>query len=358
MPRDRMQKTALLLLLIVISGVFVVMIRQFLMTILLAAIVSGLIYPLYARFTRWFGERRRLAAVVTLLLVLFLIVGPLLGFLGVLASQAFKISETAGPWIQKQIEQPDLLAERIKNLPFASWLEPYREQILTKLGELTGAIGNFLVHRLSDATRGTVSFLFQFFILVYSLYFFLLDGPRILRKMLYYLPLEHADEMRMVDKFVSVSKATIKGTLVIGIVQGVLGGLALAVAGVQGSVFWGTIMTVLSIIPGIGTALVWVPAAVYFFATGAILKAVLLTLFCALVVGSVDNFLRPWLVGRDVKMHDLLILFSTIGGVLLFGVLGFIIGPILAALFVTIWEIYGLVFADLLPPGPGPGEEN
>ncbi len=152
----------------------------------------------------------------------------------------------------------------------------------------------------------------------------------------------------MIDKFVSVSRATIKGTLVIGVVQGALAGAALAVAGIPSAVFWGTVMAVLSIIPGIGTGLVWVPSAIYLAATGRWLAAVLLVVWCALVVGSVDNVLRPRLVGRDTQMHDLLILFSTLGGLLLFGIVGVIIGPIIAALFVTIWDLYGAVFKDLL----------
>jgi predicted PurR-regulated permease PerM len=131
--------------------------------------------------------------------------------------------------------------------------------------------------------------------------------------------------------------------------QGALAGAAFAVAGLHGAVFWGSVMTVLSIIPGVGAAIVWVPASVYLIVAGHVGAGILLAAFCAAVVGTVDNFLRPRLVGRDIKMHDLLILFSTLGGILLFGVVGFIIGPILAALFVTIWEIYGVVFRDDLP---------
>ena len=125
--------------------------------------------------------------------------------------------------------------------------------------------------------------------------------------------------------------------------------MAFAVAGIQGAMFWGTIMTLLSIVPGIGTALVWVPASIILAMKGHVVAAAGLAAFCAIVVGSVDNLLRPRLVGRDTQMHDLLILFGTIGGLLLFGVLGFIVGPIVAALFVTVWDIYGIAFRDVLP---------
>jgi len=181
------------------------------------------------------------------------------------------------------------------------------------------------------------------------MFFFLLDGRRILEKILYYVPLASKEEDRMVGKFLSVSRATLKGTLVIGIVQGALGGLSFWVAGINGAVFWATIMAVLSIIPGIGTGLIWVPAVIYLFAEGHAGTAIGLTIWNAAVVGSVDNVLRPWLVGKDTQMPDLLILLGTMGGIVLFGAAGIVIGPLIAALFVTVWEIYGEMFKDVLP---------
>jgi len=152
----------------------------------------------------------------------------------------------------------------------------------------------------------------------------------------------------MLEKFVSVTGATLKGTILIGAAQGMLGGLAFWAVGIDGPIFWGTIMTILSIIPGIGGALVWVPAAIMLVATGEIWRGIALAVFCALVVGSVDNLLRPRLVGQDTRMHELLIFFSTLGGLMLFGATGFILGPILAALFVTVWEMFGIAFRTSL----------
>ena len=131
--------------------------------------------------------------------------------------------------------------------------------------------------------------------------------------------------------------------------QGGLSGLAFWVVGIPSAVFWGTVMTVLSVIPGIGTALVWVPAAIILAGGGHYYKAAGLTAFCALVVGSLDNFLRPALVGKDTQMHDLMIFFGTMGGIFMFGVPGIILGPLIAALFITIWDIYGVAFKDVLP---------
>jgi len=349
MNKESFSRVFVILLLIFISALFVSMIRTFLMTILLAAIFSGISQPLYNRILKAFRGRKALASLCTLLILLIVVVGPLLFFLGVLAAQAVQISQTVGPWIQKQINEPDKITELLDSVPALQELEPYRVQILTKLGQLVGATGNFLVSGLSATTKGTVAFFFQFFILLYTMFFFLSDGGKLLDRMLYYVPLPDEDERRMVDKFVSVTRATLKGTMIIGIVQGGLAGIGFAIAGIGGAVFWGTIMTVLSVIPGIGAALVWVPAVIYLGVTGHVFAGVVLALYCGLIVGTADNFLRPRLVGRDVKMNDLMILFGTLGGILLFGVAGFIIGPIIAALFVTIWEIYGMVFRDVLP---------
>jgi predicted PurR-regulated permease PerM len=128
-----------------------------------------------------------------------------------------------------------------------------------------------------------------------------------------------------------------------------LAGIAFWLVGIPSAVFWGTIMAVLSIIPGIGTALIWGPAVIILATGGNFLKAGGLGIFCALVVGSIDNLLRPILVGKDTQMHELMIFFGTLGGIIMFGIMGMIIGPIVAALFIIIWEIYGVAFKDILP---------
>jgi predicted PurR-regulated permease PerM len=194
-----------------------------------------------------------------------------------------------------------------------------------------------------------MQFLFHLFLLLYASYFFIKDGPRILSGILYYAPLRHEDEARLLDRFVSVTRATLKGTVLIGIIQGAAAGLGFAVAGIQSSIFWGTLMAILSIIPGIGIGLVWVPWVIYLLVTGHTTTGILLAAWCGLFAGTVDNFLRPRLVGKDAKMPELLILLGTLGGILLFGIVGFILGPIVAALFVTIWEIYGIAFREYLP---------
>lgn len=349
MERQQFQRAFLLLLTVAITLLFVSMLRPFLMAILLSGIFAGLAHPLYRRLLRLLRGRRNMASLLTMAILVLAVLIPLLGILGIVASEALQVSESALPWVERQLSEPDRLLELLESLPYSEHLEPYREQMLTKAGAMVGSTGVFLFDSLQATTRGTANFLFQVFILIYTMFFFLKDGEAFLNRILYYLPLRDDDERRMLDRFTSVTRATLKGTLLIGLAQGALAGAAFAVAGVEGAVFWGTMMVLLSVIPGIGTGLVWLPASVILIASGRLGAGIGLALFCLLIVGSIDNLLRPRLVGRDTSMHDLLILFSTLGGILLFGVLGFIVGPIVAAVFVTVWDIYGVAFREALP---------
>lgn len=364
MKQDNVSKLVLLLLVFFITALFLSMIRQFLMAILLAGIFSALSTPLYRWLLGRFGNRKVLASLVTLVLIVFVVLLPLAGLLGIVTAQAIKVGESVRPWIQQQLATPVAFADLLEKIPLYDQIEPYRETIFKKAGELVGKISSFLIDNLRSFMGGTANFLFMFFIWLYTMFFFLMDGEKLLDKIMYYLPLEDHDERRILDRFTAVTRATLKGTAVIGILQGGLAGLAFAVVGIQASAFWGTIMAVMSIIPGVGSALVWLPAAVILAAAGHYMKAAGLVLFCGLVVGSADNFLRPRLVGKDTQMHDLLILFGTLGGIIMFGVVGIIIGPIVAALFTTVWEIYGEAFRDYLPgahqgaPARTPRDDN
>ena len=349
MKKETVNQSVLMLLVLFISALFLSMIRNFLMAIFLAGIFSALAYPMYKRFTGWFGGRRAPASGLTILIILFVILIPLGGLFGIVTSQAIKVGSNVKPWIEKQIAEPDALAARLSGLPFAENIFEHREVILQKAGEAVGRVSSFLIDHLSSFTLGTINVVFMLFVLLYTMFFLLMDGDKLLFKILYYLPLEDEDEHRILDRFTSVTRATLKGTAVIGVLQGGLSGIAFAVVGIPSAIFWGTIMTVLSIIPGIGTALVWIPAAVILAGSGAIYKALGLTVFCAVVVGSLDNILRPALVGKDTQMHDLMIFFGTMGGIFMFGVPGIIIGPIISALFITLWDIYGIAFRDVLP---------
>ncbi|NTU45725.1 MAG: AI-2E family transporter [Chlorobiaceae bacterium] len=338
----------LLLVLLFMSALFFAMIRYFLMAIFLAAIFSALAMPLFNRYKRWFRGRQSLSAamtIVTLLLVVFL---PLAALLGVVASQAVRLSSIALPLIQQQIKEPAAFDQQLRTLPFYDELALYREEILKKAGELASQAGSLLFSSISSFTVSAVNDLFLLFIFLYTMFFFLKDGQLFLDRILACLPLTKSDEFRLLDRFLSVTRATLKGTLVVGVVQGSLAGLALHFAGIESAIFWGTVMSVISVVPVLGPPIVWVPAVIYLAATGQYPQAIGVALFCSIVVGQIDNIIRPILIGRDTRMHELMIFFSTLGGIGLFGLFGFILGPIIAALFVTLWEMYAESFSEFL----------
>lgn len=349
---ERAGKLVLLGLAVTISLVFLAMIRTFIVALILAGVFSAMTAPIHRSIAARLGGRTRTAAVLTILLVLLVLIIPLAAFAGIVVAQGISVSESVGPWIERQLATPDLFDQLLQQVPQLHWLAPYQDVIVSRLGQLAGNAGTFLVNSLAALTRGTAAFMLDLFVMLYAMFFFLNSGREILARMLYYLPLEPADEARMIEKFESVTRATIKGSLVIGVVQGGLAGAGFAVAGVPSAAFWGTVMAVLSIIPAVGSGLVWVPAVIWMFAAGEPAAAFGLTIWCLAVVGTVDNFMRPWLVGKDTKMSDLLVLISTLGGIFLFGAVGFILGPIVAALFVTVWDIYGRLFRDYLPGEP------
>jgi predicted PurR-regulated permease PerM len=348
---ERLRRVTLVTLALFISALFLWMVREFLIALLLAAITAGMLRPFYVGLSQRLKNRRTLAAGVTLALLVLLVILPLVAYAIVVANQAVELGRAASPWLQTTFGSAGF-GRVFERYPSLRPLEPYREQILTKLGELGGELGALAVAAVTAAAQEVVTFVLMLFVMLYATFFFMTDGRSILRRILYYSPLPSEDEDKMLERFLSVARATIKGTLVIGLVQGALGGLAFWVAGIQGAAFWATSMAVLSVVPGIGTAMIWVPGVLFLALTDRVGAAVGLGAWCAIVVGSIDNFLRPALVGKDAKLSDLLILISTLGGIALFGALGFIIGPIVAALFVTVWDIYGDVFRTVLPEPP------
>ncbi len=354
-PRDpamRFQRTALLLLVAGISVLFVKMVAGFMVAVLLAAIFAGMSYPFYRRLRAAFGGRQNLASTVTILSLLLGVVVPLTAFLALVVSESVSLSQSVQEWLKSGPDRMKQLEETLARIPLVSRLIPQGDELVTQLSELASRAGPIVAGQAAAVGKGTLTFLLQLFVCLYAMFFFLVDGQGILRQILYYIPLDADDEAQLLERFISVTRATLKGSLLIGVLQGTLAGLAFWVCGVPAPAFWGTVMVVLSIIPAIGAAFVWVPAVIFLFATGETSNAVGLLVWCAVVVSTVDNFLRPRLIGRDARMSDLLILISTLGGISVFGALGFIVGPIIAALFVTVWHIYGDAFSDWLPTVP------
>lgn len=347
-------RTAFVLLLVVaVTVLFLAVIWPFFKPLLLGALLAGLFHPLYRWITGLLGGRKSLGAAVTLLVLFVLGLGPVSAFFGIVLQQALTMSDQALPWLNQHLGAATTFNMQewvVQKFPALAKYVPSQEQLLQQVGTAAKTAGTFLVGFASRMTATTAAFLLNLFVMLYAMFFFFRDGNKILERIFYYTPLNDEDETRMLTQLTSITRATVKGTLVIGIIQGSLAGIAFWVAGIEGAALWGTIMTVLSIIPGIGSALVWVPAVIILFVTGQYLTATLLAAWCAAVVGTIDNFLRPVLVGRDAKMPDLLILIGTLGGLFLFGPIGFIVGPIVCGLFLTVWDIYGATFREVLPP--------
>ena len=347
-------RTAFVLLLVLATFVlFLAVVWPFLTPLLFGAILASLCQPLYQAVTRLLGGRASLGAFVTLFILFLIVVGPLSAFIGVVVGQAVHVSNDAIPWVQEHLggaaafNAHDWLVARFPSLaPYV----PDQAQIMENVGNAAKAAGAFLVAGASSITTGTAVFLLDLFVMLYAMFFFLRDGRKIVEKIFYYTPLNHQEEARLLQRFTSVTRATIKGTLVIGVIQGTLAGFGFWAAGIEGAAFWGTLMTILSVVPGIGSALIWVPGVVYLYITGHALAATLLLVWCLVIVGTIDNVLRPTLVGKDAKIPDLLILIGTLGGLYLFGPIGFIVGPIVCGLFLTVLDIYGATFKDILPP--------
>jgi predicted PurR-regulated permease PerM len=346
---DQLQKGFLLLLVVGITVLFLVMIRAFLVSVILAGVFAGMGRPAFLSLEKRLGGRARLASLLTILGLLLLIVIPLGAFLALVVSQAVEIGDSAGPWIQQQVGRWRELTAWLGALPLVGQLAPDQEAVAARVGEGFGRVGTFLIDSVRAATTGTLNVVLQLFVMLYAMYFFLMAGPAILARMLYFTPLGDADERRLIAQFVSVTRATIKGSILVGLLQGALAGAAFFALGVPGAAFWSTVMAVLSVIPVLGSGIVWAPAAIILAATGRLGAGIGLALWGLLIVGTIDNFLRPRLIGRDTKMHDLLVLLSTFGGLAMFGLVGFIIGPIVAALFLTVWEMYGAAFREILP---------
>jgi predicted PurR-regulated permease PerM len=349
MKKELVSKTTLLGLVLIISALFLTMIQQFLMAIFMAGLFSAMATPLHHRLSSKLGERDVFASIIVIFGIIVLVLTPLGILITVVITQAVTVGQSVTPWVQRLIEEPTTVTHYLEQLPYYEQIMPYRDILIQKAGEFVGTLSTFLINSLSSFTKVTIDAIFSTIIMLYVMFYFLTMGDVLLKKILYFLPLDDTNEQRLLIRFTSVTRATIKGTLVIGLIQGTICGIAFAIADIKGPVFWGSVMAVMSIIPAFGTAIIWGPALIILALTGDFAGVAILAVLCGLVAGNLDNIVRPRLVGKDTEMHDLFVLFGTLGGISMFGLLGIIIGPIVAALFITIWEIYGDVFQGYLP---------
>jgi predicted PurR-regulated permease PerM len=200
--------------------------------------------------------------------------------------------------------------------------------------------GGFFAGKALSVGQSTLDFVIGLFVMLYLLYFLLRDGNELARGIGRAVPLRRDHQREMVDKFKLTIRAIVRGTLVVALVQGMLGGLMFWFLGIRAPMLWGTVMALLSLLPVVGTGLVWGPVALYLLATGSIWQGLVLAGFGVLVIGLVDNLLRPILVGKDTQIPDYVVLITTLGGIAAFGISGFVIGPVTAALFLAAWHVF------------------
>ncbi|NQV12964.1 MAG: AI-2E family transporter [Parcubacteria group bacterium] len=323
--------------LIGITLVFLWMLRPYVYSVFWAAVIATMFYPLHGRIVRLLRGKKSLATSLTVVLIVLIFLIPLAGVVSLIVQQALSLYDTYGN--QETIDRSSMYLQSYLNHSWAQRALGEDFDVAQKLEEWSASISNFLYQYVTSWGQNTLRVVIQFFVMMYALYYFLKDGEGILRKLMYLLPLGDQYEKILFARFVSTARATLKGTVIIGLIQGVVGGLAFLVTGVPGAAFWGLIMIILSIIPAVGAFVVLLPAAVVMFAMGNIWQAVVI-LVALIVASSIDNFLRGPLVGKDAQMHPLFIFFATLGGLLSFGISGVVIGPVLAAFLLSIWEIY------------------
>jgi predicted PurR-regulated permease PerM len=339
------QKASFLIYLLAVTAAFLFLLRSFLMPILLASVFTGLTYPIYT----WILSKVRkpvFAALLTIMALMIILVVPFIAVGSIAYQEAvtFFKSMDLDTWRSQLETFAQGLRER-----FPALLQRVNTQNLTGMA-ISGLqnAGQFILKHSADISLSLANNVLSFFLTLFIMFYFYLDGPRILERIIKWSPLKDEYERILISKFVSVSKGTLKGILMIGIIQGILGALLFWAVGLPSPVFLGVLMVFASIVPAVGTAAIWGPAALVLLIQGRYGAGLTVILCGAIVIGSVDNFVRPILVGKDIKMHDLLVLLSTLGGLGLFGLSGFIIGPIIASMFLSIWNIFEEVFADEL----------
>jgi predicted PurR-regulated permease PerM len=339
----RLEDRALLLLVIVVSIAFAWILRPFFSAVLWATVLAIVFAPLYQRLLSSIGQHPNLAALSTVLIIMTLVILP--------------VSLTATVVVQEATD----FYEKIQSgeLDLGSFFQQLRDALpasvtnlldrfgLTNLGAVQERISDalkrgsqFLAAQALTVGQGAADFVLGLVVMLYLLFFLLRDGAALSRRIQDAIPLPPEQERDLFKKFATVIRATIKGSILVAALQGALGGLIFWALGLHAPVLWGVVMGLLALLPAVGAGLVWVPAAVYLLATGSILQGVVLLVFGALVIGLVDNILRPVLVGKDTKMPDYVVLISTLGGIATLGLNGFIIGPVIAAMFIAAWAIF------------------
>lgn len=350
MVNSTLEQKVFLALLLVVSVAFGWILLPFYGAVFWAVILAIIFAPIQRRLLARLNARRNLAALATLFICLLVAVLPVILIAGVLVQE--------GTTLYKQIESGEIdidsFVSHAKELLPATWQAQMQrfglgdmDQIRERLASSALQGSQFLATKAFSFGQGTFQFMLSFFLMLYLLFFLLRDGRELVARIRKAVPLSDNQKRRLFSKFTRVVRATVKGNIVVAATQGALGGIIFAILGIPSAVLCGVLMAFLSLLPAVGAGVIWTPVAIYFLMKGLIVQGVILILYGVLVIGLVDNILRPILVGKDTKMPDYVVLISTLGGLSLFGLNGFVIGPLIAALFISAWGLF-----------TSPGNEN
>ena len=332
-----------------ISVVTFFIFQPFFIAILLAAILAVVFQRPFKFFLKITGDRQKISAFLTSIFGMIIFAGIFLGVVGLMVNEVSnlyqKFTVESGVYNQKYV---DNIVSRVNTNPVLRSLGVDNLVNKETIGKSISQLGQGAIGIFQKTYQSVASFLFLTIVTFLTLYYFLIGGKELVRKIMFLSPLRDTHEKILIGKFISMSRATIKGTLVIGVIQGFIGGVLFAAVGIPSAVVWGVIMMFLSLIPMFGTGLVWLPAAIIMILLGHVWQGIVIFSIGFLIISTIDNLLKPKLVGKDTQMHPLIVLFSTLGGITLLGFLGFIIGPIIVALFITLWEIYEVEFKKQL----------
>jgi predicted PurR-regulated permease PerM len=338
-----LQRTVFLLLLAAVTAAFFWILMPFFGAVLWAIALAILFNPLYKRLLKKMPKRRNLAALATLAICLVIVIIPLAIVTVSLVQEASLVTQRIrtgeinfGRYLQQIIGvMPQWLFNLLERFGLSNM-----EAMLSRIGQGAAQTGQLIATQALNIGQNTFDFVVSFALMLYMLYFFMRDGAALSKTVREALPMARPHTHFLLNKFTNVIRATVKGNVAVAAVQGALGGLAFWALGVQGALLWAVLMAFLSLLPAVGAALIWLPVAIYFLATGHVWEGVALIVFGVVVIGLVDNVLRPILVGKDTQMPDYIVLMSTVGGMALFGVNGFVIGPVVAALFMATWDLF------------------
>ncbi len=349
---------SLLVLVALATLLFALILWPFFGAVCWAVFIAIVFWPMHQRLLRDSHGRKGLASAVSLAAILLIVILPLAMVTASITQEASVLVAklrsgeiNIGIYFQRFIDALPAWAHSVLQRFGMTDLGLLQQKILATLGNS----GQALTSRAFSIGQITIDFVVGFFVMLYVLFFLFRDGERLVAAVQKRIPLRDEHTHRLLTQFATVVRATVKGNIVVALVQGALGSLAFWVLGLPGAMLWGAVMAVLSLLPAVGAALVWGPVAAYFFFAGALVKGVGLTLWGVLVIGLVDNFLRPILVGRDTRMPDYLVLVATLGGIVVFGLNGFVIGPVIAAVFLVSWDMLAAARQQPVTPAPPPG---